>query len=460
MDFEFAPVARPGMTSWDMAELKLIKTAAEEGLAEAFAGARATLPGAAAVKSLRDNAFRIFEVKGLPHRRIEEWKYTDLRALMRDAKPLAAPPDAATKVKAKAAGALLSAVGARRVVIVDGAFVPELSDLAALEKGLTIVSLAEALVIADKALIDRLSRKALFSDDPAFALNTAMMSDGVVIRVAEGAQIARPIHLAFITTSVKPVSVFTRSLVTVGKGASLSVIESHESADGVDNQANHAIDVSVADDGRLDHVKIACEGDRALHVASLLADIGATAHLNTFTLTSAGAVTRNQIAMRLEGAQTHVGIRGATLLKGRQHADNTLVVDHAVGHCESRELFKSVLDGESRSVFQGKIIVEPHAQKTDAKMATHALLLSEDAEADAKPELEIFADDVVCGHGATAGALDDDLLFYLRARGIPLKEAEALMVEAFVGEAVEAVENESVREALMELARRWLKARA
>jgi len=164
--------------------------------------------------------------------------------------------------------------------------------------------------------------------------------------------------------------------------------------------------------------------------------------------------------MRLEGAQTHVGIRGATLLKGRQHADNTLVVDHAVGHCESRELFKSVLDGESRSVFQGKIIVEPHAQKTDAKMATHALLLSEDAEADAKPELEIFADDVVCGHGATAGALDDDLLFYLRARGIPLKEAEALMVEAFVGEAVEAVENESVREALMELARRWLKARA
>ena len=143
--------------------------------------------------------------------------------------------------------------------------------------------------------------------------------------------------------------------------------------------------------------------------------------------------------MRFNGAETMPRIRGATLLKGRQHVDNTLVVDHAVGHCESRELFKAVLDGESRSVFQGKIIVQPHAQKTDAKMATHALLLSEDAEADAKPELEIFADDVVCGHGATAGALDDDLLFYLKARGIPQKEAEALMVEAFVGEAVEAI---------------------
>src|SRR5690606_14657260 len=140
--------------------------------------------------------------------------------------------------------------------------------------------------------------------------------------------------------------------------------------------------------------------------------------------------------------------------------DTTMVMNHAVGHCESRELFKSVLDEESRSVFQGKIIVQPHAQKTDAKMSTHAFLLSEDAEADDKPELEIFADDVACGHGATAGSLDDDLLFYLKARGIPQKQAEALMVEAFIGETVEAVGNEAVRDSLMDIARSWLKARA
>jgi Fe-S cluster assembly protein SufD len=298
------------------------------------------------------------------------------------------------------------------------------------------------------------------ADDPAFALNPAMMGDGAVIAVADGIRIERPIHLVFLTSSDRPVSVFTRSLVSVGTGAQLSVIESHESADGVDNQANHALEVSIADEGRLDHIKIGCEGDRALHIASLLVEIGAKAHLNGFTFTAGGAVTRNQIALRLNGSETHAAIRGASLLKDRQHADNTLVVDHAVGHCESRELFKSVLDGESRSVFQGKIVVQPHAQKTDAKMATHALLLSDDAEADAKPELEIFADDVVCGHGATAGALDDDLLFYLKARGIPQKEAEALMVEAFVGEAVEAVDNEAVREVLMELSRAWLRARA
>jgi Fe-S cluster assembly protein SufD len=443
-----------------MAELKVIKTAAEEGLAEAFAGARSALPGAGAVKSLREHAFRTFEQKGLPHRRVEEWKYTDLRALMRDAKPLAEPPDSAAKLKAKSAGAFLAGVNARRIVIVDGAFAADLSDLAGLEEGLSIGSLAEALSKGEAEVIERLTRRSQLADDPAFALNTAMMSDGAVIRVAEGANIARPVHLVFVTTATKPVSVFTRSLVSVGKGASAALIESHEGPDGVDHQVNHALHVAVADHGRLDHVKVGREGDRTLHVATFIAEVGTRAHLSDFTFTVGGNVSRNQIAMRLNGANTHVGIRGATLLKGRQHADNTLVVDHAVGRCESRELFKSVLDGESRSVFQGKIIVEPHAQKTDAKMATHALLLSEDAEADAKPELEIFADDVVCGHGATAGALDDDLLFYLRSRGIPQKEAEALMVEAFIGEAVEAVENEAVREALMALARDWLRARA
>jgi Fe-S cluster assembly protein SufD len=442
-----------------MAELKVIKTPAEEGLAETFAGARASLPGAAAVKSLRDNAFRTFEAKGLPHRRIEEWKYTDLRALMRDAKPLAPVPDAAAKAKARSAGACAAEVKARRIVIVDGVFASDLSDLTALEAGLSIGSLADALSQGEATVIERLGRRAALADDPAFALNTAMMSDGAVIAAADGAQIERPILLVFVTTSDKPVSVFTRSLVSVGKGAQLSIIESHESVNGVDNQANHAFDISIADGGRLDHVKIGREGDRALHIASQLVEVGANAHLNAFTFTAGSAVTRNQIALRLMGGETHAAVRGASLLKDRQHVDNTLVVDHAVAHCESRELFKSVLDNESRSVFQGKIVVRPHAQKTDAKMATHALLLSDDAEADAKPELEIFADDVVCGHGATAGALDDDLLFYLKARGIPQKEAEALMVEAFIGEAVEAIDNETLREVLMELSRGWLKAR-
>ncbi|HJX22028.1 MAG TPA: SufD family Fe-S cluster assembly protein, partial [Steroidobacteraceae bacterium] len=166
-----------------------------------------------------------------------------------------------------------------------------------------------------------------------------------------------------------------------------------------------------------------------------------------------------QLFLRFDGEGTMAGIRGANLLKGRQHADVTLVADHAKGACTSREVFKTVLDGEAHGVFQGKIIVRPHAQKTDAKMATHALLLSETAEADNKPELEIFADDVQCGHGATSGDLDEDLLFYLRARGIPAKEAQALLIQAFVGEAVEGIEHAGLRDALMEQVVAWLEQR-
>jgi len=163
--------------------------------------------------------------------------------------------------------------------------------------------------------------------------------------------------------------------------------------------------------------------------------------------------------VRFDGGDTVAGIRGATLLKGREHADVTLVVDHAACAGTSREMFKSVVDDSGRSIFQGKIIVRHGAQKTDAKMATHALLLSETAEADNKPELEIFADDVQCGHGATAGALDRNLLFYLKARGIPHKEAEALLIQAFVGEALDGIEHAGLRDALMDHVAAWLKAR-
>jgi len=215
----------------------------------------------------------------------------------------------------------------------------------------------------------------------------------------------------------------------------------------------------VGDEAHVDHVKLISEGAQALHVSTLLGAIGAHARFNNFTFTTGGAVVRNQIFLRFGGEETVAGIRGATLLAGKQHADTTLVIEHASVGCQSRELFKSVLDGQSHNVFQGKIIVERGAQKTDAKMMTQALLLSERAEADNKPELEIFADDVQCGHGATAGALDENLLFYLKSRGIPQKEAESLLIQSFVGEAIEGIEHAGLREALMEQVVAWLRAR-
>jgi Fe-S cluster assembly protein SufD len=440
-----------------MADVSAIKTAAETALAEAFAQARARLPGGDAVDAQRAAAFALFAKAGLPHRRVEEWKYTDLRALMREAKPLAAAPDAAAKARAKTAGALLGDVESRRLVFVDGAYVPELSDTAAPEPGLTINSLARALSDNDPALAEKLGKLAPASD-VAVALNTALMGDGAVIRIAAGATIERPLHLIFVAAE-KPTATFVRSLVVVEQGARAMLIETHEGPSGSDYQVNATLELLVGDAAHVDHVKIIGEGADALHVSTLAAAIGAKARFNTFTFTAGGAVVRNQLFLNFDGEDTVAGIRGTTLLKGREHADTTLVASHIARGCQSREMFKTVLDGEAHGVFQGRIIVRPGAQKTDAKMMTQALLLSERAEADNKPELEIFADDVQCGHGATAGALDEELKFYLMARGIPAAEAEALLIQAFLGEAVEGIEHAGVREALMEAVAAWLKAR-
>jgi Fe-S cluster assembly protein SufD len=437
-------------------EAGTIKTRAETALAANFAAVRRALPGAGAVAALREDAFKRFENEGLPHRRVEEWKYTDLRALMRDAKPLAGVPDAAAKARAKTAGGMLASIEARRIVFVEGAFVPELSDLADLEAGLAISSMGQALAAGDPQLLARIGR-VVPTDDVAVALNTAFMGDGAVIHIAAGAALARPIHLVFFNAGGEGASVFARSLVVVGNGARAMLVESHEGSG--DYQVNSALELVVGDEAHVDHIKITGAGAGALHVSTLMAAIGAHARFNEFLFTSGAAIVRNQLFVRFAGEGTIAHICGASLLRGREHADTTVIADHAAGGCTSREVFKSVLDDEARGVFQGKIIVRPHAQKTDAKMATHALLLSETAEADNKPELEIFADDVQCGHGATSGDLDEDLLFYLRARGIPAKEAQALLIQAFVGEAVEGIEHAALRDALMEQVVAWLEQR-
>jgi Fe-S cluster assembly protein SufD len=439
------------------AEIATIKTAAETGLAQAFSQARGRLPGDDAITAQRDAAFDLFAKQGLPHRRVEEWKYTDLRALMHEAKPLAAPPDAAAKARVKDAGALLGDIEARRLVFVDGVFVPELSDLRDLEPGLTIGSLAQALSDGDPILAAYLGKLAP-ANDIAVALNTAFMGDGAVIRIAAGATIEHPLHLLFVVSD-KPAATFVRSLVVIEAGARAMLVESHEGPAGSDYQVNAALELFAGDRAHVDHVKIVGEGADALHVSTLAAAIGAHARFNSFTFTTGGAVVRNQLFLKFDGEGTVAGIRGASLLKDRQHADTTVIADHIARDCQSREVFKTVLDDEGHGVFQGRIIVRPHAQKTDAKMMTQALLLSERAEADNKPELEIFADDVQCGHGATAGALDDELKFYLMARGIPAAEAEALLIQAFLGEAIEGIEHAGLREALMESIANWLRER-
>ena len=438
-----------------MAAITLMKTPAETGLAQAFDAMKARLPGNSAA---REQAFRLFAERGLPHRRVEDFKYTDLRAAVREAAPFADRPSGDQAKRAAAAPSAFAASGAIVVAIVDGHFVPEASVLEGLPEGVHITSLSEALAAGDP-LLRRMGPVTAAMENPVYQLNAAFMTDGAVIRVAAGTAVERPIHLRFMTTGTAAVATATRTLVVAEEAASLTLLESHEGPDEVASQFNDVVECVLADRAKVSHVRLNAEGREALVLSTLTAHLGAAVSFDTLNVTIGAGVSRHQVYLVFAGERSLANINGATMVKGRQHADNTLVVNHAGLHCTSRELFKTVLDGEATGVFQGKIIVEPRAQKTDGRMMSAALLLSDEAAMNNKPELEIFADDVQCGHGATSGALDEDLLFYIMARGIPRAAAESLLVQAFLGEAIEAVANDDVRDALVEVVETWLKAR-
>jgi Fe-S cluster assembly protein SufD len=437
----------------------LAKTETGRALSDSFAIACDGLPGAGKVADARRQAFDAYERMGLPNRRIEDWKYTDLRVLMRDVLPLAAAPDAAALKRASTALKLHAIEGVRRLVLVDGVFAPKLSETGNLDKGLSIRTLRDVLEGGDAALQAQLF--APDSSDSTVALNGAMMTDGLVIEVAEGAVLTQPLHIVHIASGAAPSAMFTRSLLRIGKTAGVTLVESYIAADSARAyQAHDSLVVAIGDNARLDHVRLIEDSREAFNISSAVVTLGARAHFNTFGMNTGSLVSRYQAVIAFAGEGSRVETNGVNLLNGRQHADTTLFMDHAVPNCVSREVFRAVVDDRGHSVFQGRIIVRPKAQKTDAKMMTRALLLSDEAEADNKPELEIFADDVTCGHGATTGALDEGLLFYLRARGLSEKEAQALLIQAFVGEAIESIVNDDLRELAIAAAQRWLAARS
>src|SRR5947208_5665246 len=438
--------------------LVLAKNETGRALSDSFAVARDRLPGTGKIAEARSAAFEAYERTGLPHRRLEDWKYTDLRALMREVLPLAPAPDAAAVTRATAAVKLQAIKGARRLVLVDGVFAPKLSELDGLEKGVAVGTLRGVLESGAAALQAQLFT--LDSANPMVALNSALMTDGVVIQIANGVVLTQPLQIIHVATGAVPTAMFTRSLLRLGKDAGVTLVESYVAADGAKTyQAHDSLVVAIGDNSRLDHVRLVEDSREAFNISSAVITLGARAHFNTFGMISGAAVSRYQATIAFAGEHSRVETNGVNLLNGRQHADTTLFMDHAVPNCASREVFRAVADDRGHSVFQGRIVVRPDAQKTDAKMMTRALLLSDEAEADDKPELEIFADDVTCGHGATTGALDESLLFYLRARGLSAKEAQALLIQAFVGEAIESIVNDTLRELAVAAAVRWLEAR-
>jgi Fe-S cluster assembly protein SufD len=281
------------------------------------------------------------------------------------------------------------------------------------------------------------------------------MTDGAVVRVASKAQLARPVLLVFARAGGPGRLVTTRNIVQVATGASATLIEAHVTLAGAtEGQDNALSEVAVGDDAALTHIKVTLSGaERATHLSTWMVGLSAAATYRAFQLTAGTALVRNAMFVTFTGEGASVDLSGVFLGRRNEHIDTTLVVDHAVPGCISRELFKGVLADRARGVFQGKVIVRPNAQKTDGKQMAQVLMLSEEAEFDSKPELEIHADDVVCGHGSTSADIDEDLLFYMRARGIGLVEARALLIESFIGEAIDKVEDEAVRTAIAGIAK-------
>jgi Fe-S cluster assembly protein SufD len=429
----------------------LTRTKAEQAFPEMFEAVATRLPGGAAVAEARKAAIGAFAGLGLPHRRLEAWKYTDLRAALKEALPPAL--DDATPVtqeQVDAALDALAALDAYRVVFVNGSYRPELSTAAG--DGLMVATLASILDEPDAA--DGLAPVSEPGQEAVVALNSAFMTDGAIVRVAQGTRLAKPILLVFVRAGGEPRLMTLRNTLDIGAGAHATVIEAHVALpDAAPGQANVLSRIDLGDGASLLHAKCTLEGAGTAHLASWQVTIRDAASYRPFQLTAGTGLVRNHLAASFAGENGKLDLAGCFLGQDAEHIDTTLVIDHAVPGCTSRELVKGVLAGKARGVFQGKVIVRPDAQRTDGKQMAQALMLSEDAEFDSKPELEILADDVVCGHGSTAAQLDDDMLFYLRSRGIPLAEARALLIESFVGEAFDKVEHEQLREALLDMAK-------
>jgi Fe-S cluster assembly protein SufD len=408
-----------------------------------YEGLSTRLPGArvAWVEALREKAAEAFRQQGFPTRRMEAWKYTDLAAVTGAAfgEPLTSVDDAPA----------LPAAAHPRAVFVDGRFRPDLSTLHG------VAAQVESLGAALPRLEGRIGALARPENEPLAALNTMLFEDGLVIEVAAGVAAGTLEVLSLAAESERAPAFHPRHLVRLGAGATLTIVETATGPAAARYLHNPVFEIEVAEGARLAHGRLQQEGHEGIFLSTVYARVAAGGTYDNFTLNAGAKLARNEIHVALTGPKAEAHMNGVQMAGDGQHVDTTTSLDHAAPDCSSRQTYKTVLAGRSRGVFQGKIHVHQVAQKTDGYQMNQALLLSPDAEIDSKPQLEIYADDVKCSHGATVGALDADHLFFLRSRGIPEAQAKTMLVEAFLTEAVEAVADEPIRAALEQGVAGW-----
>ena len=400
--------------------------------------------------TIRKEAIAKFTEIGFPTTHDEEWKYTDVSPISRmEFKPI---------LEQKTTGLTqedierLSFGIPNVLVLVNGRFSKELSKLSGLPKNIRAGSLADALRSGGAMLEQHLTRHARYDENAFIALNTAFLIDGAFIHIPEKMILSEPIHLLFISTeNAEPFVSHPRNLIIAEKSCQATILESYVSVGGSTYFTNTVSEIVVSENAVLEHDKFQMESEQAFHVATINAHQDRNSTYTQHVITMGGLLTRNNITSVLDGEGIESTLNGLYLGTADQHIDNHTVIDHAKPHCNSHELYKGILSGKSRGVFNGKIFVRKDAQKTDAKQTNKNLVLSDEASIDSKPQLEIFANDVKCTHGATIGQLDDEAIFYLRSRGVDFAKARDILIFAFASDVVDRLKIEPLRDHLHKL---------
>jgi Fe-S cluster assembly protein SufD len=388
---------------------------------------------------------------GLPTQRQEAWKYTGLNKL----KALTFEPSPASREVPVRLAQVGGVAAAHRLVFVNGRYAAEYSHIGSLPRGVILVNLANA--VNDQPAETELSLGDIIdiAGKPMAALNTAWIEDGLVLMVSRDVALKENVEIVFVATGDAPVA-HPRLVVFVGANAEATLIERHlgGAAGGFTNQV---AEIDLSNGASFRHYVLHAEPEAAFAVETVVATLARDASYKTFALNAGGGLVRREVEVQLTQPGGFAQVDGAYLVDGDRHTDTTVLIDHRADHCSSRQTQKGIIDDDGRAVYQGKILVRPNAQKTDGYQLSQTLLLSPRAEIDVKPELEIHADDVKCSHGATVGRLDADALFFLRARGIPEAEARALLIQGFIGGALDEIDRADIRDEFEIVAVDWLR---
>jgi Fe-S cluster assembly protein SufD len=388
--------------------------------------------------SLRTAGIAAFAKLGFPSTRHEEWRFTNIAPITG---AQFQPVPTGTDERAFRSAADEHALdGAHRLVFIDGHFAPTLSDVSSLPAGVVLTNLRSAMKAHAELLRPHLAGLATSAENAFTALNAAFLLDGAVLSVPKGVAVERPVQFLFLATRrQEPALIQPRNLVIAGAGSRVTLAETYVAADGSSYLTNSVTEMWVGANAVVEHDRLQLEQEQAFHVGTLQVRQEQDSIFTSNAINLGGALTRNTITAVLNGRHAECTLNGLSLGTGTQLLDSHTAIDHAMPDCASHELYKSILDGKSRGVFNGKIFVRKDAQKTDAKQTNKTLLLSDEATMDTKPQLEIFADDVKCTHGATIGQLDEEQVFYLRSRGLGEVEARDMLTYAFAGDVIERI---------------------